>query len=103
LPSAEVGQLVLHGFAQITTQALRLCAERDIGVHWVTLGGGVIGSFAQGAAAGHRHLRQFAALDGAGSSRGHSRAVWSSPSSRLSCAICCGLRVPRGAREETTS
>jgi CRISPR-associated protein Cas1 len=62
LPSAEVGQLVLHGFAQITTQALRLCAEREIGVHWVTMGGGVIGSFAPGAAAGHRHLRQFAAL-----------------------------------------
>ena len=66
LPSAEVGQLVLHGFAQVTTQALRLCVERDIGVHWVTLGGGVIGSLAPGAAAGQRHLRQFAALsDGA--------------------------------------
>ena len=62
LPSAEVGQIVLHGFAQITTQALRLCAEREIGVHWVTMGGGVIGSLAPGAAAAQRHLRQFAAL-----------------------------------------
>ncbi|HEU4733914.1 MAG TPA: type I-MYXAN CRISPR-associated endonuclease Cas1 [Kofleriaceae bacterium] len=62
VPSAEVGQLVLHGFAQITTQALRLCAEREIGVHWMTMGGGVIGSFAPGAAPGQRHLRQFAAL-----------------------------------------
>ncbi len=53
---------MLHGFAQITTQALRLSAEREIGVHWVTMGGGVIGSLAPGAAAAHRHLRQFAAL-----------------------------------------
>lgn len=62
VPSADVGQVVLHGFAQITTQALRLCAEREIGVHWMTMGGGTIGSFAPGAAAGQRHLRQFAAL-----------------------------------------
>lgn len=65
LPSAEVGQIVLHGFAQITTQALRLCADREIGVHWMTMGGGVIGSFAPGAAAAQRHLRQFAALSDA--------------------------------------
>ncbi|MBA3716577.1 MAG: CRISPR-associated protein Cas4, partial [Pyrinomonadaceae bacterium] len=30
-PVGEVGQVVLHGFAQITTQALRLCAEREVG------------------------------------------------------------------------
>jgi CRISPR-associated protein Cas1 len=62
LPTADVDQVVLHGFAQITTQALRLCAEQEIGVHWVTMGGGVIGSFAPGAAAAQRHLRQFTAL-----------------------------------------
>jgi CRISPR-associated protein Cas1 len=62
LPAADVGQLVLHGFAQITTQALRLCAEREIGVHWMTMGGGVIGSLAPGASAAQRQLRQFAAL-----------------------------------------
>ena len=42
-PVQEVGQVVLHGFAQITTQALRLCAEREVGVHWVTMGGGTWG------------------------------------------------------------
>lgn len=62
LPTADVGQLILHGFAQITTQALRLCTDRDIGVHWVTMGGDVIGSLAPGAAPAQRHLRQFAAL-----------------------------------------
>lgn len=62
LPVMEVGQLVLHGFAQITTQALRMCAEKEIGVHWMTLGGGLIGSLAPGAMAAQRHLRQFRAL-----------------------------------------
>jgi CRISPR-associated protein Cas1 len=62
IPVAEVGQVVLHGYAQITTQALRLCMSRDIGVHWTTFGGNVIGSMAPAAAAAQRHLRQFTAL-----------------------------------------
>ncbi len=62
IPIVEVGQVVLHGFAQISTQAIRLCAEREIGVHWQTMGGGVIASLAPGAAPAQRHLRQFAAL-----------------------------------------
>jgi CRISPR-associated protein Cas1 len=61
-PAGEVGTVVLHGFAQITSQALRLCADEDIAVHWMTLSGGLIGSLAPSAASGQRHLRQFAAL-----------------------------------------
>lgn len=61
-PAGEVGSIVLHGFAQITSQALRLCADEDIAVHWMTLSGGLIGSFAPSAASGQRHLRQFSAL-----------------------------------------
>lgn len=62
LPVTEVGQVVLHGYAQITTQALRMCAERGIGVHWVTFGGNLVGSLAPGAPSAQRHLRQFKAL-----------------------------------------
>jgi CRISPR-associated protein Cas1 len=61
-PVGEVGSVVLHGFAQITSQALRLCADEDVAVHWMTLGGGLIGSFAPSAQSGQRHLRQFWAL-----------------------------------------
>lgn len=61
-PIGEVGSVVLHGFAQITTQALRLCADEDVSVHWMTLGGGLIGSFAPSASSAQRHLRQFSAL-----------------------------------------
>ncbi len=61
-PVGEVGSIVLHGFAQITSQALRLCADEDVAVHWMTLGGGLIGSLAPSALSGQRHLRQFSAL-----------------------------------------
>ncbi|MCP9495683.1 MAG: type I-MYXAN CRISPR-associated endonuclease Cas1 [Pyrinomonadaceae bacterium MAG19_C2-C3] len=61
-PVREVGQIVLHGFSQITTQALRLCSEQDIGVHWVTTGGRYIGGLASGAGSVQRRIRQYRAL-----------------------------------------
>src|SRR5262249_43877711 len=61
-PSHEIGQVVLHGFAQITTQALRLCADKAIAVHWVTQGGSYVGSFAAGAGGVQRRIRQYEAL-----------------------------------------
>ena len=48
--------MVLHGFAQITSQAIRLCADEDVAVHWMTLGGGLVGSLAPSAQSGQRHL-----------------------------------------------
>lgn len=62
VPIGEVGSLVLHGFAQATTQALRLCSEHEIPVFWLTQSGGVVGSFAPAAASAQRHVRQFRAL-----------------------------------------
>lgn len=61
-PIHEVGQVVIHGFAQITTQALRLCAEHDVAVHWVTSGGSYMGSWSAGAGSVQRRIRQYRAL-----------------------------------------
>ena len=61
-PSREIGQIVLHGFAQITTQALRLCAEAEIGVHWVTGGGRYMGAWVGGVGSVQRRVRQYRAL-----------------------------------------
>lgn len=61
-PVHEVGQVVLHGFSQITTQALRLCAEAEIGVHWLTTGGRYIGAWASGIGSVQRRIRQYQAL-----------------------------------------
>jgi CRISP-associated protein Cas1 len=65
-PIREVGQVVLHGFAQITTQALRLCADKDVSVHWVTQSGGYVGAFSSGAGGVQKRIRQYEALRDAG-------------------------------------
>ncbi|MBX3463791.1 MAG: type I-MYXAN CRISPR-associated endonuclease Cas1 [Planctomycetes bacterium] len=62
VPVADLDQIVLHGFAQISTQALRLCADHDVGVQWMTLAGAVVAGTATNAFPAQRHLRQFHAL-----------------------------------------
>lgn len=62
LGSREVSDVVLHGHAQITTQALRLCANEGIPVHWVTTSGAYLGAFAAQAPAVQRRIRQYRGL-----------------------------------------
>src|SRR5207302_890097 len=61
-PINEMAHVVLHGGAQITTQALHLCAERDVGVSWVTGGGRYVGTLAAGSGGVQRRIRQYEAL-----------------------------------------
>lgn len=61
-PVQEIGQVVIHGFAQITTQALRLCGERNLGVHWVGYGGRYMGAWTSGQGSVQRRIRQYQAL-----------------------------------------
>lgn len=61
-PVQEIGQVVIHGFAQITTQALRLCAERNLGVHWIGSGGRYMGAWTSGQGSVQRRIRQYKAL-----------------------------------------
>lgn len=61
-PVQEIGQVVIHGLAQITTQALRLCAERNLGVHWIGYGGRYMGAWTSGQGSVQRRIRQYAAL-----------------------------------------
>jgi len=58
----EVDALVLHGHAQATTQALALCAERDVPVHWLTTSGHHTASLTATAGQVQRRLRQYRAL-----------------------------------------
>ena len=62
VPIRDLDQVVLHGFAQITTQAIRLCSDHEVGVQWMTMGGGIVASTAPTAIPTQRHLRQFHAL-----------------------------------------
>ena len=61
-PVQGIGQIVLHGFAQISTQALRLCSDRNVGVHWVTYGGRYMGAWSSGTGSVQRRIRQYKAL-----------------------------------------
>jgi CRISPR-associated protein Cas1 len=61
-PSREIGQIVLHGFAQISTQALRMCGQQEIGVHWITTGGRYSGAWVAGTGSVQRRIRQYRAL-----------------------------------------
>jgi CRISPR-associated protein Cas1 len=61
-PVREVGQVVLHGAAQISSQALGFCAQQDISVQWGSGGGNYIGAFTAGPGPVARRIRQYEAL-----------------------------------------
>jgi CRISP-associated protein Cas1 len=62
IPARQVGQVVLHSYSQISTQALHFCAEQDIGVHFVSGGGRYLGSFDSRQGSIQRRIRQYQAL-----------------------------------------
>ncbi|BCL39684.1 type I-MYXAN CRISPR-associated endonuclease Cas4/Cas1 [Nostoc sp. MS1] len=62
IPAHQVGQLVLHSFSQISTQALHFCAVQEIGVHFISGGGRYLGSFDSRQGSIQRRIRQYAAL-----------------------------------------
>ena len=62
LPIAQVSSMVLHGNVQLTSQALRLCVERGVGVHWLTGRGRYLGSLTTSVGNPTRRIRQYGAL-----------------------------------------
>ncbi len=65
IPARQIGQLVLHSFSQISTQALHFCGEQGIGVHFISGGGRYLGSFDNRQGSIQRRIRQYAALSSA--------------------------------------
>jgi CRISPR-associated protein Cas1 len=61
-PVRQVEAVLLHGFAQLSTQAIRLCVEHEVGVHWLTAGGWHTASLVPTAGQVQRRLRQYRAL-----------------------------------------
>jgi CRISPR-associated protein Cas1 len=61
-PIRGLDALVLHGFAQVSTQALRGCAEHGVGVHWLTIAGFHTASLVATAGQVQRRIRQYRAL-----------------------------------------
>lgn len=92
-----IASIVLHGNAQISTQALGMCAEKDIGVHWITGGGRYLGCFMPGAGGVQRRIRQFEALSDENRRLSLSRRL---VSTKLSTQLRFLLRATRGRNRE---
>lgn len=61
-PIRQVDTVLLHGFVQMSSQALRLCVEHDVGVHWLTTTGYHLSSLVPTAGQVQRRIRQYRAL-----------------------------------------
>ena len=61
-PIRAVDTLLVHGFAQVTTQALRKCVEHGVGVHWLSTTGYHTASLVPTAGQVQRRIRQYRAL-----------------------------------------
>lgn len=62
MPARQVGQLVLHSYAQISTQAMYFCAEQEVGLHFISGGGRYLGSFDTRRGSIQRRIQQYKAL-----------------------------------------
>lgn len=58
----DVDTVLLHGFTQISTQAIRLCVEQEVGVHWLSATGRHQASLTFTAGQVQRRIRQYRAL-----------------------------------------
>jgi CRISPR-associated protein Cas1 len=58
-PIRDIGAVVLHGYAQISTQALHLCATNGVGVHWVSRGGRYVTGATADVGTVQRRMRQY--------------------------------------------
>ena len=61
-PIHDLDAVILHGYPQITTQAIHACARNDVAVHWLSAGGRYVAGLAPGAGPVQRRLRQYRAL-----------------------------------------
>jgi CRISPR-associated protein Cas1 len=61
-PVRGVDSLLLHGLSQVSTQALRLCVDHDVVVHWLSATGVHTASLTATAGQVQRRIRQYRAL-----------------------------------------
>ncbi|MCI0335615.1 MAG: type I-MYXAN CRISPR-associated endonuclease Cas1 [Planctomycetes bacterium] len=62
IPIEQIDSVLIHGFGQVSTQALHLCAYRNIGVNWLTFGGRFVAGTSASPGRVQQRLRQYRAL-----------------------------------------
>jgi CRISPR-associated protein Cas1 len=99
VPIRDVGSVVLHGFCQITTQALHFCAQNGIGVHWVSGGDRYVAGLASTVSQVQRRLRQYHALAEPGTCLRLARRL---AMAKIETTLRYLLRATRGADRQST-
>ena len=62
IPIQDIDSIVIHGYAQITTQAIHLCAHHDVAIQWMTYGGRFAAGTTSSPGRVQQRIRQYAAL-----------------------------------------
>jgi CRISPR-associated protein Cas1 len=62
IPIQDVDSIVIHGYAQITTQAIHLCSHHGVAIQWMTYGGRFAAGTTSSPGRVHQRIRQYAAL-----------------------------------------
>lgn len=62
VPIAQIDAIVIHGHAQITTQALHLCAYKNVPLQWISYGGKFIAGTTFSPGRVQQRIRQFQSL-----------------------------------------
>ncbi len=97
-PIRQVRSVAMHGFAQVSVQAMRLCGEQDVAVHWMTGGGRYVGSYVPAATSVQRKVRQYKAMSDIGTTLVLSRKL---VEARLESQAALLMRATRGGRERS--
>jgi CRISPR-associated protein Cas1 len=62
IPVEQIGSVAIHGFGQVSTQAIHLCAQHGIAVQWFNAGGKYVAGSACSPGKVQQRLRQYAGL-----------------------------------------
>lgn len=62
IPIQDVDSVVIHGYAQISTQAIHLCAYHGVAIQWMTYGGRYAAGTTSSPGRVQQRIRQYAAL-----------------------------------------
>ena len=58
----DIDAVVVHGFGQVTTQAIQLCSRHDVSIEWLTTGGRFVAGTTASPGRVQQRIRQYAAL-----------------------------------------
>jgi CRISPR-associated protein Cas1 len=62
IPIEQIDSVLVHGYGQVSTQALHLCSYRGVGVTWLTFGGRFVAGTSASPGRVQQRIRQYRAL-----------------------------------------